>query len=184
MSRSQTELNARMQRDTADTPPRRPSGALWWLLLLLVVLAAGTWWFGTQRRDAPAVYITPTTAPPPAVADEAASRPANPSRASATRSERAKPAIADRSASLRADTPKPKYPPSALRANAGGTVTLEVQVDPQGEPARISIAKRSGNRDLDRAALTAAAHWRFHPATRNGQAVAAAVRVPVEFSPQ
>lgn len=183
MSRSQTELNARMQRDTADTPPRRPSGALWWLLLLLVVLAAGTWWFGTQRRDAPAAYITPTTAPPPAAADRAAKRAANPS-ASASRSERAKPAIADRSASLRADTPKPKYPPSALRANAGGTVTLEVQVDPQGEPARISIAKRSGNRDLDRAALTAAAHWRFHPATRNGQAVAAAVRVPVEFSPQ
>ena len=61
---------------------------------------------------------------------------------------------------------------------------LNVQVDARGEPSQITIAQRSGNRDLDRAALKAASDWRFSPAMRHGKAVAQLVRVPVEFSPQ
>jgi len=186
MSRSQTELNAGLQRDAAGPPERKPARPLIWLLLLLVALAAGAWWYMNRSVDTtPVVDTTPPVAQPVA-GNDAASSATKPAKATAQRSERTPktPVVADRTARLAANTPKPKYPPAALRANTGGTVTLDVQVDPQGEPLKISIAKRSGNRDLDRAALTAASHWHFEPAMHNGKGVAATVQVPVEFLPQ
>jgi protein TonB len=58
---------------------------------------------------------------------------------------------------------------------------LNVSVGANGVPTEISVIERSGNRDLDRAALQAARKWRFAPAIRSGKAVAQDVRVPVEF---
>ena len=42
-------------------------------------------------------------------------------------------------------------------------------------------SQRSGSRDLDRAAVNAVRQWRFQPAQRDGQAVAGAVTVPIDF---
>lgn len=185
MSRSQTEINAELQHGTAEQQQDKPTNPLLWLLLIAAVLVAGVWWFGVHRgSEAPITADTTTPAVTQAQTD-ATAQPAKPAKAAASRTETArKPVIADRAPSLMAGMAQPKYPPSALRAGASGTVTLNVQVDPQGKPSEITIVQRSGNRDLDRAALKAANDWRFQPAIHNGKAVAAAVKVPVEFSAQ
>ncbi|MFA4788634.1 energy transducer TonB, partial [Xanthomonas perforans] len=47
----------------------------------------------------------------------------------------------------------------------------------------VTLVQRSGSRDLDRAAMEAVRHWRFHPAQRNGQPVAGSMDIPFEFKP-
>lgn len=79
--------------------------------------------------------------------------------------------------------PAPRYPPEALRRNIGGTVRVQVLVAADGSVDRLELASSSGDRYLDRAALEAVRRWRFQPAVRNGQPVAASVVVPLEFNP-
>ena len=76
----------------------------------------------------------------------------------------------------------PKYPTSALRAGETGVVTVAATIDTNGVPIEVGIDDRSGNRDLDRAAVAAVKRWRFEPAMRNGKPVQGTVRVPVEFA--
>ncbi|MGO4780502.1 energy transducer TonB, partial [Lysobacter sp. 2RAB21] len=80
-------------------------------------------------------------------------------------------------------SPEPRYPVTALRRGEGGTVVLRVNVGADGVPDDIAVARRSGSRDLDRAAMLAMRDWRFKPATRNGREVASVVEQPVEFRP-
>lgn len=80
-------------------------------------------------------------------------------------------------------TPAPRYPQEALRMGAGGTVRITVTVAADGSVERQELADSSGNRYLDRAALEVVRRWRFQPATRNGQPVAAEVSVPIVFNP-
>ncbi|MGQ4661427.1 TonB family protein [Lysobacter sp. F6437] len=84
-----------------------------------------------------------------------------------------------------AAAPPPPYPVRALRAGAEGTVLLEVLVDTDGQPLEVTIARSSGHRELDRAALRhVLAHWRFQPALRDGHPVRAIGLVPIGFSLQ
>ncbi|TXI29325.1 MAG: energy transducer TonB, partial [Ottowia sp.] len=53
----------------------------------------------------------------------------------------------------------------------------------QGNPVDVRVVERSGERDLDRAAVNAVRQWRFEPAMRNGKAIATSVKVPVDFKP-
>ena len=76
----------------------------------------------------------------------------------------------------------PKYPAAALRGGDAGMVVVRVQVDSTGAPGSASIVKRSGSRDLDRAALDAIRKWRFSPAMHDGKPVAATLDVPVQFT--
>lgn len=79
--------------------------------------------------------------------------------------------------------PAPRYPRLSLRAGHEGTVTLRVLVDEHGQPQEVVIERSSGHRALDKAARDQVlAKWRFHPATREGRAVAAWALVPIEFS--
>ena len=81
-----------------------------------------------------------------------------------------------------ASAPAPSYPRDALRAGITGTVLLEVLVDVDGSPLKVTIHRSSGNRELDRAAqLQVQKHWRFRPASRNGAAVQAIGIVPIDF---
>lgn len=167
---------------SSSTLKRRSIGPLLWLIVLLVLVGGAIWWFGATRETAPA-----PTATVPAAAD--ASPPAKAAQTNGqsqapTASSRTHPVIADRDARMAEGMPQPDYPGEALRAGEGGTVLLNVEVDAHGEPSQISIAKRSGNRQLDRAAMTAASKWQFEPAIRDGEAVTATVQIPVEFSPQ
>jgi protein TonB len=81
-----------------------------------------------------------------------------------------------------ASAPAPSYPREALRAGITGTVLLEVLVDVDGSPLKVTIHRSSGNRELDRAAQQQVQrHWRFRPASRNGTAVQAIGIVPIDF---
>ena len=74
-------------------------------------------------------------------------------------------------------------PAAMLRAGVGGTVVVVAEVDAQGNPVDVRVVERSGERDLDRAAVNAVRQWRFEPAMRNGKAIATSVKVPVDFKP-
>ena len=79
--------------------------------------------------------------------------------------------------------PAPDYPRMALRRGITGTVLLQVLVGIDGRPLDVTVAKSSGNRELDEAARAQVLRrWSFQPATKNGQAVQAIGMVPIEFA--
>lgn len=79
-------------------------------------------------------------------------------------------------------SPPPPYPGDAMRAGLSGTVELEILVGADGQPLDVRVVRSSGHRVLDQAARrTVLSKWRFQPATRDGRAVEALGRVPIEF---
>jgi len=78
--------------------------------------------------------------------------------------------------------PPPAYPRLAVRRGWQGSVVLRVLVAADGRPQQVQIAVSSGHDVLDEAARAQVlARWRFVPAERDGRAVAAWAKVPVEF---
>ncbi|CAN7354280.1 energy transducer TonB [Pseudoxanthomonas sp. LjRoot143] len=166
--------------------PRRTTSPVLLLLLAFAVTAGGLIWWSQSRAPTGASVAT---VPGNVIDDPAATTPAN-ERATASaekaRAERAaanRPAPISRDARPLAGNAEPKYPASMLRAGVGGTVVVLAEVDAQGNPVNVSVVERSGERDLDRAALSAVKQWRFEPAMRNGKAIATSVKVPVDFKP-
>lgn len=165
--------------------PRRNTSPVLLMLLAFAVTAGGLIWWSQSRGP----VETPVVAmPAPIPEDGTAMAPAK-ERATATatreRAERAatRQAAISREARPLASNAEPKYPASMLRAGVGGTVVVLADVDAQGNAIDVRVVERSGERDLDRAALTAVRQWRFEPAMRNGKAVATSVKVPVDFKP-
>jgi len=181
----------------AETPEARPlppkaSPGLW-LMLVGALLTATIFWFAQDRpgvatepvitQKIPAVEA-PTPIP---IEKDVDSRPA------IDAPKPAEPAVAERSPQRTsrisreprplASNAVPEYPPAALRSGVGGTVVVRAKIDASGKPAEVSIAKRSGSRELDRAAVQAVRRWKFQPAMRNGKATASVVRIPVDFKP-
>jgi protein TonB len=79
-------------------------------------------------------------------------------------------------------SPAPVYPNKALHAGLSGSVEIEVVVGIDGVPLSAKIVRSSGHRSLDEAALAAVlSGWRFQPQVRDGEAVEAVARVPIEF---
>jgi protein TonB len=69
------------------------------------------------------------------------------------------------------DTSQPTpvvYPATAQRAGEEGTVLLNVYVTHTGRAQKIDIAKSSGYRELDNAAVETAANWHYVPALHDG----------------
>lgn len=79
------------------------------------------------------------------------------------------------------NNPEPAYPLASRRQGESGKVLLLVLVTPQGAPERVEIQHSSGFPRLDEAALAAVRKWRFVPARRGEQLVAASVVVPLTF---
>ena len=77
--------------------------------------------------------------------------------------------------------PAPEYPAQSRRRREQGLVTLRVNVSSQGGAVEVLIEHTSGWPLLDQAAVSAVKRWRFVPARRAGDAVAAWVLVPIEF---
>lgn len=75
----------------------------------------------------------------------------------------------------------PMYPRRALDLGQQGTVTLHAKVLPNGSPAELKVAKSSGHRLLDLAAISAVKKWKFEPSSVDGAAIVSWVRVPVNF---
>jgi periplasmic protein TonB len=165
-----------------DPPARKGVSPLVWILILIAILAFG-WYFYSQRGAVvpPADPTAPTTVDIGSEQEAAAEREraaadARPPRPAATTPR----APADRAPSPVARV-QPAYPPAAFRAREEGTVLVRAEVDAAGNPGNVTIARRSGSRELDRAARDAVSGWKFEPAIRDGKAVAATVEVPVEF---
>ena len=169
--------------EDSTVEPRRTTSPVLLTLLAFAVTAGGLIWWSQSRAPA---EVPVATVPGAVIGDAAPAAPAG-ERAAANR-ERAervatRPAPISRDARPLATNAEPKYPASMLRAGVGGTVVVLAEVDANGNPVEVRVVERSGERELDRAALTAVRQWRFEPAMRNGKAVATSVKVPVDFTP-
>ncbi|NLA69001.1 MAG: energy transducer TonB [Gammaproteobacteria bacterium] len=164
----------------------RPATPLLWIVLLLALLALG--WFLYNRFFAVAIAPEPPALPAPS--GSTADLPREPASAradedgAARRPARDRPphaaAPADRAAEPVARV-QPDYPAAAYRARAEGTVLVGVLVDARGQPREVEVVRRSGSRELDRAAVDAVRQWTFSPAMRDGRTVEARVEIPVTF---
>ncbi len=81
-------------------------------------------------------------------------------------------------------TPAPSYPARALRQGESGTVLVQAHIGVDGVPTSVTVAKGSGSRLLDRAAVDAVRRWRFQPALQDGRPTVGTVNVPIEFKAQ
>jgi len=77
--------------------------------------------------------------------------------------------------------PRPLYPRRAVLRGQEGTVTLLVEVLPDGSAGEVDIFASSGHIILDRSALKAVRKWRFKPGTKMGKPLTMRVKVPVVF---
>jgi protein TonB len=77
--------------------------------------------------------------------------------------------------------PEPDYPSLSKRFGEEGRVILRVLVNPDGQPEQVEIRQSSGHARLDQAALGTVRRWRFTPARRGSERLAAWVLVPLSF---
>jgi len=77
--------------------------------------------------------------------------------------------------------PDPVYPALSKRMREQGKVLLRVSLDAQGVVKDVTIQQSSDFARLDQAALEAVRQWRFIPAKRGAESIAATVDVPIEF---
>jgi len=93
------------------------------------------------------------------------------------------PAMTSSIAQLQAlRAPPPPYPAEAMRAGLTGTVELEILVGNDGRALDVRVVRSSGHRVLDQAARrTVLTKWTFVPAMRDGRAVQAVGRLPIDF---
>lgn len=208
MSPSGNESHVPPQPETV--PPRSKDHLLLWVMLMLGLLAASIWWMlnqpwagGSSGATDRVVVIAPAptaTTPTPVIPNPAPAVAAPTDKgvvasAATGKSATAKKSSAEskrnadarslarltRNARPLADNAPPKYPVAALRAGVEGMVLVRAEIGADGTPTDVGYARRSGDRDLDRAALGAVRNWRFRPALRNGKAVASVIQVPVDF---
>lgn len=78
--------------------------------------------------------------------------------------------------------PPPNYPPLSRRMGEEGKVQLRVFVDAGGHPSQIELKASSGSPRLDQAAQDAVWRWKFVPARRGDNTLAAWVLVPIVFT--
>lgn len=77
--------------------------------------------------------------------------------------------------------PPPDYPLALREQGIGGVVWLRVWVDVEGRAAEVRLARGSGYRLLDEAAVRAVRQWRFIPARSGDQTQASWVEFPIRF---
>jgi protein TonB len=80
------------------------------------------------------------------------------------------------------NNPPPVYPAQSRRLREEGQVLLMVHVSADGAAMAVHVRQGSGFERLDEAALAAVRQWRFVPARRGHQAIAATVLVPIVFT--
>lgn len=79
---------------------------------------------------------------------------------------------------------QPRYPKASILNKEQGTVVLQVLVNSDGTVKAVDYdpkASTTTSANLIAAASDAAMQWHFHPATKGGQPIESAARVPVSF---
>lgn len=152
-----------------------------------------------QPKITPKPQPTPPPPQPPVVFDDPspmstpAPPPAPPSAPVAPQPPRApatppKPSETPRQAGIDPSSyglNQPEYPRAELNSGIGGTVTILVTIDANGNVVSARVGKSSGNRNLDRAALDAAKRSKYNAGVNgDGQRVGATVSVDYEFAPE
>jgi protein TonB len=79
------------------------------------------------------------------------------------------------------DNPAPAYPPLSRRLREEGRVILRVLVNIRGTADEVQVRTPSGSARLDEAARETVRGWRFVPAKRGAEPVAAWVLIPISF---
>jgi periplasmic protein TonB len=74
----------------------------------------------------------------------------------------------------------PEYPAAARARQIAGSVILDIVIDRQGQVTVTAVTKSIPA--LDQAAIDAVRQWRFVPTLVNGEAVAVATTVTVDFT--
>ena len=126
----------------------------------------------------PAPRVEPEAVPPPEPAPPKAPQSAPPARTATA-------ALPITPPSFNAEylqNPPPEYPTLSRRMGEEGKVVLRVLVSEAGVPEEVQLKSSSGFSRLDSVALEAVKHWKFVPARRGDQSVAAWVVVPISFS--
>lgn len=77
-------------------------------------------------------------------------------------------------------TPEPDFSEEARKAKYQGTVTLSAIIGPDGRPRNLKVVRSLGM-GLDQKALEKVRTWLFEPGKRNGQPVAVAMTLEVDF---
>jgi protein TonB len=77
--------------------------------------------------------------------------------------------------------PPPAYPQLSRRLGEEGRVILRVLVNPSGRADEVQIRTSSGHERLDEAARETVRAWKFVPAKRGEEPVAAWVLIPISF---
>ena len=127
--------------------------------------------------EAPSPRSVPATPPPPAEPPPtpqpavAAARPAPPPP----------PVTAPIFNAEYLRNPPPAYPTLSRRLGEEGRVVLRVLVSPAGTAQEVEVRTPSGHARLDAAAREAVQRWRFVPAKRGDDPVAAWVLIPISF---
>jgi protein TonB len=139
--------------------------------------------------EPPPVVTAPVQAPAPVEASPPPPAPAPPPPIQAVAPPAPEPVAAPPPAPLTQpvfqadylDNPAPAYPALSRRIGEQGRVILRVLVNPAGLADQIEVRTSSGHPRLDDAARTTVARWRFVPAKRGDQPVAAWVLIPISF---
>lgn len=134
----------------------------------------------TAMPAAPAPPVETVPAAPPVQA--AAAPPPVASAGSSAASAGTQPTSAPRFDAAYLANPPPAYPMISRRLGEEGRVLLRVHVEPDGRPSSVELRDSSGYGRLDDAAMRAVRGWRFVPAKRGDQPVAAWVLVPINFT--
>jgi protein TonB len=79
-------------------------------------------------------------------------------------------------------TSRPQYPATAMSRGHEGVAQIRLSLDAAGRVTAAALSSSSGHAALDKAALKAAARWKFAPATSGGRPVASVIVVPIRFS--
>ncbi|TAJ19049.1 MAG: energy transducer TonB [Planctomycetota bacterium] len=77
--------------------------------------------------------------------------------------------------------PKPVYPRTSIRFREEGEVLCRLEIDARGFVTAVAVARSSGSKRLDDAAVDAVKRWTFEPALRDGVAEATTATLPVVF---
>ena len=77
--------------------------------------------------------------------------------------------------------PSVQYPPASQNDGEEGTVTLRFIVQPDGSVSDIRIARSSGYRRLDAAAVRSLRRAKFQPATCHGKPIAMRIHYSFTF---